>query len=261
MKRKISEFSYGFALTHELVNTYKYLLTDQAPIFPSLVEEGKVGGGYDMYLPRHGQPLFLQFKVSEYLWRTNAKAEEAKAVGRPYFRFTIYRKTQSKQHELLVKLEKGDNEVCYAAPRFHETESLNTAFFDEEIVARSVFISPREIGEIQDNKEHRVVFSNRSEDVYFCSQPKLLETAMNGTQFVRKIDHLISAKRSHSLDEAFFRNLSEQMISIASPNRKLIDELSKGQKRLSSATFANYLAKTLFDCELLVIPAKADAQL
>jgi hypothetical protein len=28
MKRKVSEFSYGFVLTHELVNAYGYLRTD-----------------------------------------------------------------------------------------------------------------------------------------------------------------------------------------------------------------------------------------
>lgn len=38
---EISEFSYGFALTNELVSWSKLTA---ASIFPSLIEEGKKGG-------------------------------------------------------------------------------------------------------------------------------------------------------------------------------------------------------------------------
>ena len=64
MKPQISEFSYGYALTDELIHWHGTNLT-AAPIFPSLYQEGQVGGGYDLMLQRPGLPLFLQFKLAD----------------------------------------------------------------------------------------------------------------------------------------------------------------------------------------------------
>jgi hypothetical protein len=44
------------------------------------------------------------------------------------------------------------------------------------------------------------------------------------------------------------------MVSLISPNRRIFDELSGGKVEMIASTFANYLAKTLFDCELLIVP-------
>ena len=65
MDSEFTEFSYGFAVTHELVlqgsgNIFA------APEFPSLIREGQVGGGYDVKL-NFGTFLFLQFKLSEFM--------------------------------------------------------------------------------------------------------------------------------------------------------------------------------------------------
>lgn len=75
MQSKISEFSYGFALINELVG---WVNLQAAPIFPSLLEEGKEGGGYDVKLDAPGIPLLIQFKRSECMTRRSAK--EFKAV-------------------------------------------------------------------------------------------------------------------------------------------------------------------------------------
>lgn len=64
MKPDISEFSYGSAVTEALIFDHGTSIT-AAPIFPSLIAEGKQGGGYDLPLDRPGQPLFLQFKLSD----------------------------------------------------------------------------------------------------------------------------------------------------------------------------------------------------
>jgi len=62
MKPKISEFSYGYAFTENLVDWVGSLLA-AAPVFPSLIEEGKANGGYDLKLQFGSVPLFLQFKL------------------------------------------------------------------------------------------------------------------------------------------------------------------------------------------------------
>ncbi len=68
MKPEMSEFSYGYALTDELIHWHGTSLT-AAPIFPSLYQEGKSGGGYDVMLQRSGIPLFLQFKLADQMVR------------------------------------------------------------------------------------------------------------------------------------------------------------------------------------------------
>ncbi len=236
MKRKVSEFSYGFVLTHELVNAFGYLPTD-------IPNADKVTRGY---------PLFLQFKASEYMKRRNAG--ESKLVGLPYFRFALHRRTQSNQHQLLIELEKKGNSVFYATPKIHEAVNLNGAFFDKQIVARSLFISPAEVGELPDNESYRVVFSALTQDVYFCPAPRKLERVINGETFADSVRAICSTKEPDKLDAEFFHWLATEMVSLVSPNHRIFDELSRGKLEMDAGTFVNYLAKTLFDCELLVIP-------
>jgi hypothetical protein len=252
MKRKISEFSYGFALTHELVNSYGFLLAD-APSFPSLLEEGKAGGGYDVSLPLRGYPVFLQFKLSDYMHRRSAK--ESSLVGIPYFRFSLHRKNHSNQHQLLIELEKKGNAVFYASPTFHEASNLNRAFFDRRMVSESIFVRPDDIGELPDNDQHRIVFTRRSDEVYLCSTPTKLANVIYGDRFpdfARKMNSIFEPK---ALDQHFFEHLTEVMIAIFSPNRRMFDELLRGQVEMDVVTFASYIAKTFFDCELLIVRA------
>jgi hypothetical protein len=76
MTPNISEFSYGYALTNDLMRRYS-LNSEGAPRFPSLRQEGQTGGGYDVELPRIA--LFLQFKLSRYM--KGGRAKYANLVG------------------------------------------------------------------------------------------------------------------------------------------------------------------------------------
>lgn len=249
MKRKVSEFSYGFVLTHELVNAYGFRPTDA----PSPAGKKKKRGD-ESEATRLGYPLYIQFKASEYMKRRNAG--ESKLVGLPYFRFALHRKTQSNQHQLLIELEKKGNTVFYATPKIHEAVNLNSAFFDKQVAALSLFVSPSEIGELPDSEAHRVVFSQRMNDVYLCPPGRKLERTIHGEGFAKAIQALTKAREPRVIDEECFLSLASEMVSLVSPNRRIFDELSRGKFRMTAATFANYLAKTLFDCELLVIPEK-----
>jgi hypothetical protein len=247
MKRKVSEFSYGFVLAHELVNSFGYLPTDT----PQSPKGKKKDGQADSVV--RGYPLFLQFKASEYMKRRNAG--ESKLVGLPYFRFALHRKTQSNQHQLLIELEKKGGLVFYATPKIHEAVNLNGAFFDHQVVAQSLFVSPREIGELPDNQSHCVVFSNRVEEVYFCPLQQKLTRVISGVRFADSIAGYVAAGEAATLNDEFYHRLASDMVSLVSPNRRIFDELSRGKVEMNAAMFANYLARTLFDCDLLIIPA------
>jgi len=97
MKPEFSEFTYGYVLIEELSQRYHF---KSAPIFPSLREEGTVGG-YDSQIKIGGIPFFIQFKRSDYLSRKNAKYY--RRFGSTYFRFNLHALKYSKQHDLLLK--------------------------------------------------------------------------------------------------------------------------------------------------------------
>lgn len=63
MDPDFSEFSYGYCVTDDLING-RGMAVKAAPVFPSLIQEGKKDGGYDVRLERPGLPLFLQFKLA-----------------------------------------------------------------------------------------------------------------------------------------------------------------------------------------------------
>jgi hypothetical protein len=182
---EISEFSYGFALTNELVG---WLELFAAPIFPSLLEEGKAGGGYDVKLDSPGAPLYLQFKRSECMTRRSAREyrsirDQGGRLRVPFYRFPITEAVKSDQHELLLALDTLPNHVFYAAPRFHQLSEINDAWRASAVASRSVFVSPSEIGSVDDAR-HTVAF-DRSYS-WVCSDPRPLR-ALNSREVLEKL--------------------------------------------------------------------------
>ncbi len=121
MKSLISEFSFGYALTEELTSGVHGGVTG-APVFPTQNQEGVVGG-YDVEIPFEGVPIFLQFKLSDYLFRRSAK--EWNDFGGSYYRMHLRPTRFSDQQQLLIDWEALGNETFYVAPEFHEQDELN----------------------------------------------------------------------------------------------------------------------------------------
>jgi hypothetical protein len=182
---EISEFSYGFALTNEIVGWEELRA---APVFPSLVEEGRAGGGYDVKLDRPGAPLYLQFKRSEFMvGRSSREYRRVRHLGGslslPFYRFPITEAGKSDQHEMLLELDRSPNLVFYVAPRFHRTREINDAWAASEVAGRSIFISPNEVG-ILDGGRHTVAFDATSR--WICSEPREIN-ALTSRQLMEKL--------------------------------------------------------------------------
>ena len=195
MKQEISEFSYGFALTNELINCCRFPLT-AAPVFPSLYQEGQRGGGYDVMLRRPGIPLFLQFKLSRYMIGRNTQEEKKNIFQPPFYRMPIRPirpKRYLNQHQMLLDLENTGNEVYYAAPAFHTLCELNYAYVRHQVALRSLWLKPSFIGPLPDDKRHHVAFLGRHKifasdfKPHFCSTPRLLNTSGNFIEFLRSL--------------------------------------------------------------------------
>ena len=174
MKPNISETSYGYALTDELIHRQNMPI-NSAPIFPTLYQEGQNGGGYELLLDRPGLPLFLQFKLSDYLSRLNA-SEMNLFNNNPYYRMYITKRNHSNQHQMLHELELNNdlNEVFYTAPLFHKPEELNDAYLNGNVSNRSLWINPSQIGLLPDDEQHYIVFDS-PRNWYMCSEPKKMD--------------------------------------------------------------------------------------
>ncbi|WGL17230.1 hypothetical protein PVT68_02765 [Microbulbifer bruguierae] len=174
MKPQFSEFTYGYTLVEELSRDYGF---SAVPVFPSLLEEGRTGGGYDAKLGIKGLPFFLQFKRSDFLGRSNSKYHAA--FGGPYYRFHLHARRHSVQHDLLLQLESYGNPVFYVAPKFHKNSELHDSYFGSSISKNSIWVAPTEIGKLPDDNEHSVCFDRLASKTYFCSEPRPIEIRMN----------------------------------------------------------------------------------
>jgi hypothetical protein len=157
MDPNLSEFSYGYAITDELINWHGEPIT-AAPVFPSLYAEGQSGGGYDVLIDRPGVPLFLQFKLSHHLRTRGSKDVRDGLMPCPHYRMYLRPSRYSDQHEMLIDLEAAGNEVYYSAPAFHQPTELNDAYLNHQVKDRSVWVKPSWIGPLPDDKAHYVTF-------------------------------------------------------------------------------------------------------
>lgn len=191
MKAEFSEFTYGYSLVHELVDS---LSCTAVPIFPSLIEEGKKGGGYDVkLLSKKGKLLYLQFKLSDWMKARNAREYKipGHSLSLPYYRFEITSRRISKQHKLLLALESVEPLTFYAAPAFHLIEEINAHWNKSSATPNSVFVKPSSIGNLYDTCTHRVCFDTtlmRDNRAYLFSDPQEIKVL----PFQGLLEHLIA---------------------------------------------------------------------
>ncbi|GAG33997.1 unnamed protein product, partial [marine sediment metagenome] len=225
VRPNISEFSYGYALTEELINWHGTQLT-AAPLFPSLYQEGQQGGGFDLKLERPGIPLFLQFKLSDCMVRKSAKEIKNGDFSAPCYRMHIRPARHSQQHEMLLDLENRRNEVYYCAPAFHSPEELNDAYLNHLVRDKSLWLRPSVIGPLTDDRDHHVAF--QVPGVHrFCSESRILDTKGNFSEFSRQIELSYRQKSKSALSENSLVGLAKSLQSITEKR----SDISRDSKR------------------------------
>jgi hypothetical protein len=260
VEQRFSEFSYGFAVTSELVNGVSGNIYGR-PIFPTLREEGNVDGGYDVKLPSTGYPLYLQFKRVHYMQRRSA--ENWELFNSPHYRMYLMPSSYSIQQELLIHLELSGNEVYYIAPEFFKDNDLTEYYTNQTVFYHSVFFRPSDIGHLPDDFPHYVAF-NQSTLGYFCSaKPRKLETILRGEKFYQSynIAQLGKLKR---INKEFYNGIINNMMDILERNEVETTLLRKSREHGRTdetigdqARFAAFLARAYFDVELFIVGAPA----
>ena len=175
-KTDLTESSFGFAYAFELTTLWKNRLI--APYIPSLIEEGRRGGGYDVALntrrlDSEGFLYYAQFKLSEFMIGHAAlEARGEDGYNLPYYRFPI----RPHQHKLLLELEDFPNALVeYVAPLFTSHDELSVYFEKGDLRSRVVRAIPSTI-KLPDDKRHRVVCDRRGNHKKRYSEPVELES-------------------------------------------------------------------------------------
>lgn len=258
MRPDISEFSYGYALTEELIHWHGTELT-AAPLFPSLYQEGQQGGGYDLMLERPGIPLFLQFKLSDCMVRNTTREVKNGIFSAPYYRMHIRPARHSQQHEMLLDLENNGNEVYYCAPAFHSPEELNNAYLNHQVRDRSLWLRPSIIGPLPDDRDHHVAFQIPGIH-HFLSEPRKLDTEGNFSEFARIVGAAYRQKSKNSLADDRLEELANSLRIVTEKRR----DISRDSKRKTDIELEkrhpieriSFYARVFMDCQLFLVTEK-----
>lgn len=251
-----SEFSYGYAVTQELANG-RLGFRAQA-IFPSLRQEGRIGGGFDVkLLPKRGSPLFLQFKRAHYLKRVYS-AQWSKFNG-PYYKMPLMRSKYSMQHELLIYLEfSNNNDVYYIAPEFYTDVELTNYYWNRSVFDNSALFIPSDIGHLPNDAPHYIAFDHGSV-AYLCSdQQKAVKKIAGGQSFAERYES--TAKQTSSeITEEFFDKITEGMFRALDESEADTTRLKKLRSHpvvresfADKVEFAGFLSRSYFDAELFI---------
>lgn len=263
MKPDISEFSYGYALTEALIWDAG-LPTTAAPMFPSLIDEGR-SGGYDVGIQFQGLLVFLQFKLSHFMNRGFAFEAKQGLMDIPFYRMHLRPARHSRQHAMLLDLEAAGEIVLYAAPKFHLPSELNTAYLSRTLIRRSFFIRPSTIGPLPDEWDHHISFRD-GYPVYLCSEPKKLRGEEKSEAAIKELHDIIEHNGYKLYDADVLDKITDQMIRVifdhqASMKRDMLDaEYRHKLKDMNPVEKLRYLSRTYFDCEPVVLKARSERE-
>ncbi len=258
MKAEFSEFSYGFALSYEIMNALRPDIVG-APLFPSLREEGEKG--IDVSFEPAGLPLFLQFKLADYMTRPHAKYWSD--YGKRFFRMAIRRRKYSNQHNLLRALSAREPEVYYATPAFYLQSEFNRAFTSDRILTDSQFFPLSELPDVVDDEPHYITYCRGMPGFHWHSEDgKYFEAVVSGEVWLGRLKR--QALEPRRLGEEFFVDLRTDLAKLIKEHtlqpRLFHDELPINLDDVTPLTVIRdlrYLLVTYFGVETIILRPKS----
>ena len=206
MTPEFSEFSYGFAFTHEYINRATGLKA--APELPSLIREAE--SGYDLKLKYRGHAKFFQFKLAAYMQRRNAL--HWSHHGAPHYRVLIASRVRpnrshgTDQHSRLKRLAETVDHVNYVAPKFHRLEDFNQFFVSKGVTTNSVWVPLKDLPSTTDNDVHYLTFDESQTLPFWHSDALRLEGRFTADEHYETIQERVT------IDEDYFRVLRSRLV-------------------------------------------------
>lgn len=168
MKSQFSETQFVVAFLHNLFSYYDSLGCRYWFTMPTQIEEYNVGYDARIRLDARVQPLYFQFKISEFLSRKNAR--EYSDFSGPYYRFKIWPEDRSPQHNSLVDLSKDGAFVAYSAPLFCTEKEFGC--YQNDVLNHSVLVPCRKLPKNHGNERHFITYAPNCDVGYWHSEQK-----------------------------------------------------------------------------------------
>lgn len=254
MKPEFSEFSYGFALSYEVMNALQPDVVG-VPLFPS--PRAGAGTGTGVEFAPAGCPLFVQFKLAAYM--KTARAKQWATYGGPYFRVAVTRRTRSNQHNLLRELSRVEPEVYYAAPAFYRQIEFNQAFVNDEILAQSRFIPLRHLPDLADDREHYITYCHGVPGfAWHSGGGQAARAAISGDVWLQHLHQVLAEPRPLGRD--YFVGLRALLVRLLREQTLqpdlFLDQLAIDRQDVAAATLfrdLRYLLTTYFGVEAIIL--------
>lgn len=206
MQPWFGEFQFAYSCTRELEDGDFHFPGWGMPTIPNLVEEAKLGYDVAFFLAPIA-PVFLQFKIANHLTRSNA-SEWAK-FNRDYFRFGVYPKTRSPQHNRLVDLARSGEEVYYCAPAFSTAAEYTAHHSTRSVSDHSVFIDCGLLPKNSGPNRHHIVYTAPGGTAYFLSE----ETVTRGHTGKRELLSWLRTRARFRDAQTTMKHLAEVLAS------------------------------------------------
>lgn len=122
-----------------------------------------------------------------------------------YYRFTIYPRSTSDQHNTLVYLANANpiNEVYYVAPWFSTFSDYKKYYIERNIVENSIFIDCRTLPIITESKSHVIAFRKDGKDLLLKSELIKIEGGC--------VDFREKERKAYSDLDGFIQSISERV--------------------------------------------------
>ena len=208
----LSEFSFGYAFLHEQTLAHWNNLK-AAPILPSLQQEANAG--WDVHLPLHGDAFFYQFKLGEYLFRGNARFLRDGTYQSPYYRVTLHRRENNRQHRLLRSHVLQNPNTFYVAPELQSVIDFNQAFLSRTLTGHTRLFSLMDCEDIDpsDGSEHCITFQPNMPEWDFHSERVRKERSFFGSRLEDMYRERVTIERP--IDDKFASDLLDRAVASA----------------------------------------------
>jgi hypothetical protein len=249
----ISEFTFGYAFLFEQTQANWGNLR-AAPVLPSLQQEEQEG--WDAWLPLNGIDFYYQFKLSDYLSRSNASYIRGDIYNAPYYRFWLHRRKNNQQHRRLREHCLFNPNTFYVAPEFNSLEEFNSRFLSRQITANCRIIPLPLCDDILDGEQHCITFQSGTPTWILHSEPSRHDISYKGEELGRLYRESSDQWRHIDMDfaEHLFektREIAKRVIAQEEPEREqvvrpLLDEApARREKREFLLRAADILSATL----------------
>lgn len=249
IKPEFSEFTFGYAFTENFTNGWIGGDVRSVPIFPSLIQEGRLAGGYDVEIPTRAEPILFQFKIPQIVRRRSQFLPPNYST--PYYRMHLEPGAKSTQHRALLQHARRGRSVFYVSPCFDRLDILDNRYRVRAVPNECIYFRPNEIG-VLDDRPHFVAYQTNHGAVWLFSTPKEIATRPPGN-IREEISAIARSARPTLNRDEYFAELSRDLVESIAESVELTVERNETEEERDRPSYVYEELRRFDSVELLSV--------